>query len=205
VTKYLTNPDFEDGLTGWSYFQAKDTQAADNSNNTYKINDERVGKKVFNTWHNAATPEEGLWVGQTIKALPAGTYLLTAILASDAGNTITLSANDTSADFTMTGDKATAFDAVLFFTIGEDQASESPLRKAQAYTNVEIKAKSNTWFKADNFKLKYYGPDSEVTPTDIDVIDVQPANVKDGKFIMDGQLIIVKDGLKYNAVGVLLP
>jgi len=208
VTKYMVNPGFEDEETlmnGWTYEKVSgDTGAVLNSDSKFTINDERCGKRVFNIWSSKA-PEGGFYVAQTIKALPAGTYLLTAILASDAGNTITLSANDTSADFTMTGDKATAFDAVLFFTIGEDQASESPLRKAQAYTNVEIKAKSNTWFKADNFKLKYYGPDSEVTPTDIDVIDVQPANVKDGKFIMDGQLIIVKDGLKYNAVGVLLP
>ena len=204
VTKYMVNPDFETGnLDGWTYYKGGDTKAAENSNGTYTINDERVGSYVFNTW-NGSVPSEGFWVAQTVKCLPAGTYLLTAILASDANNVITLSANDASADFTMVGDKATAYDASLIFTIGGDQTSESPLRKVQATTNVEIKAKSNSWFKADNFQLTYYGTDSDVTPTAIDVIDAQPATAKNGKYMQDGQLIILKNGKKYNAMGVLL-
>ena len=204
VTKYMVNPDFETGnLDGWTYYKGGDTKAAENSNGTYTINDERVGSYVFNTW-DGSVPSEGFWVAQTVKCLPAGTYLLTAILASDANNVITLSANDASADFTMVGDKATAYDASLIFTIGGEQTSESPLRKVQATTNVEIKAKSNSWFKADNFQLTYYGTDSDVTPTAIDVIDAQPATAKNGKYMQDGQLIILKNGKKYNAMGVLL-
>ena len=205
VTKYLVNPDFETGnLDGWTYYKGSDTQAAQNSNGTYTINDERVGSRIFNTW-NGSAPEEGFWVAQTIKVLPAGTYKLTAILASDKDNVITLSANNESADFKMTGDKGTAFDAELIFKHAVEAAAESPLRKAQSYANLEIKASSKTWFKADNFELWYYGEGSKLTPTEIEVVDVEPAPVKNGKYYQNGQLIIIKNGQKYNTMGVLIP
>ena len=205
VTKYLVNPDFEKGnLDGWTYYKGSDTQAAQNSNGTYTINDERVGSRIFNTW-NSPAPEEGFWVAQTIKVLPAGTYKLKAILASDKDNVITLSANNESADFKMTGNKGTAFDAELIFKHAVEAAAESPLRKAQSYANLEIKASSKTWFKADNFELWYYGEGSKLTPTEIDVVDVEPAPVKNGKYYQNGQLIIIKNGQKYNTMGVLIP
>jgi hypothetical protein len=60
-----------------------------------------------------------------------------------------------------------------------------------------------SWFKADNFRLTYYGAESEFVPTEIEEIDAQPT-VKNGKYIENGQLIIIRDGKKYNAMGVLL-
>jgi hypothetical protein len=111
VTPYLVNPGFEDEETlmnGWTYEKVSgDTGAVLNSDSKFTINDERCGKRVFNIWSSKA-PEGGFYVAQTIKCLPAGTYKLEALLASDKDNVITLSANDDAVDFKMVGDKATA-------------------------------------------------------------------------------------------------
>jgi hypothetical protein len=207
VTPYLVNPGFEDEETlmnGWTYEKVSgDTGAVLNSDSKFTINDERCGKRVFNIWSSKA-PEGGFYVAQTIKCLPAGTYKLEALLASDKDNVITLSANDDAVDFKMVGDKATAFDAAFIFKIGGSAAAEGNIRKAEAdLTNVTIKASSMSWFKADNFRLTYYGAESEFVPTEIEEIDAQPT-VKNGKYIENGQLIIIRDGKKYNAMGVLL-
>lgn len=207
VTKYIVNPDFEDAETlmnGWTYYKGSDSGAAKNEGDK-RIDDERCGNYIFNTW-NGKAPDGGFYVAQTIKCLPAGTYKLEAILSSDKNNVITLSANENSADFTMVDeDKHAPFDAELTFKIGDEASAESNLRKAEeaTLTNVEIKASSGSWFKADNFRLTYYGAESEIAPTEIEEIDAQPT-VKNGKYIENGQLIIIRDGKKYNAMGVLL-
>ena len=214
ITKYLVNPDFEDEtlnqetgekqLGGWNCYIGYDTHIVKNEGNT-SINDERCKNYLFNTWNWEGKSPEDFWLSQTIKCLVAGTYKLTAILASDPGNVITLSANDDAADFTMEGDNKTANKAEFIFKIEGKSASESNIRKAETdLFDVEIKASSKSWFKADCFTLTYYGAESKLIPTEIEEIDAQPVKVKNGKFIENGQIIIIRDGKKYNAMGVLL-
>jgi len=156
-TAFIENPSFEDGLNGWTVVTGGDTKAAELSNDTYRIDipeEEGAGSYTFNTWASSI-PEGGLPASQLISGLPAGTYELTAILASDEGNVVTLSAGSESADFTMEGDKTTPNYASLLFVVAENE-------------NITIKVNSATsWYKADNFKLKYLGTEP---PTSVEEI-----------------------------------
>lgn len=163
MTCAIVNPSFEneeDGLKGWTYYKGQDTQAADNSNATYTT--EGVdGNKIFNTW-NGSAPEGGFYVSQVLKALPAGTYQLTALVASDLNNTIGISAGSTAEGAKeygfakeMANEKNVGEDISAIFTVNEGE-------------DITIKVSSNTWFKADNFRLTYFGSNSQKETTGIE-------------------------------------
>ena len=142
-TQMIENNSFENGdLTGWDAYIGGDTGAKESGEEgtTYYVSNVD-GIYVFNTWSSSA-PAGGFYVSQKLYCLPAGTYTLQALLASDAGTVITLSANSTSQEFTMENDKTIATDGSLSFSLSEE-------------TDVEIKASSPNWFKADNFRLTY--------------------------------------------------
>ena len=140
-TQIINNPSFETGdLSGWEYYVGGDTGSKDISNATYTV-ENADGQYVFNTWSGSA-PADGFWVQQKLSALPAGTYKLEALLASDAGNKITLSANDVSQEYTMENPKEMGQDGEVIFTLTEE-------------SDVVIRAWSASWFKADNFRLTY--------------------------------------------------
>ncbi len=161
MTSVISNPSFEkdgaaasDGWT-WNTKASGDTGVKDNSNDTYTI-DRADGSYVFNTWNKDAV-EGGYWLKQTLKALPAGTYKLTAIVASDANNKIAIGANEKYGnEITLNTPKEEASDIETVFVVEEGQ------------TEVEIKVASDTWFKADNFQLWYYGKNSSNQPTGIE-------------------------------------
>ncbi len=193
-TVRITNNSFETGTTeGWIYNTAAsgDTGAKDNSNATYTI-ENADGAYVFNTW-NSSLPNGGFWVSQTIKGLPAGTYQLDALMASDLGNTITLSAANGTQDFVLDHELNYATDGSIIFTIAENEP-------------VEIKASSQTWFKVDNFRLTYFGTESQKEPSAIAEIEVAKnassaiynlsgqriQTLRKGINIVDGKKILVK-------------
>ncbi len=161
MTAVITNQSFEDDLNGWTYYKGSDTRSADNSNSTYTI-DIADGAYVFNTW-NSSTPEGGFYVSQVLKSLPAGTYELQAILASDKGNTIDLTANGEGMPFEMAGpEKSNGMVASIIFKLEEKG-------------DVTIKATSMSWFKADDFRLTYYGNESEKEVTGIEETEIANA------------------------------
>lgn len=168
ATAAIVNPSFEiDGmgtLDGWTYVQGQDTKAAENSNDTYHINFpegcEEAGDYVFNTW-SGSIPAGGLPISQDIYGLPAGTYELSAVLASDANNVITLSANETSENFTTEVDKKNGLlGKVRFVLTDEDEC-------------LTIKVNSKSWYKADYFRLFYFG--NSIDPTTIKNVDAETA------------------------------
>ena len=178
VTNLIVNPSFETGdLNGWTWnTQASgDTGAKSSSDATYAI-DNADGSYVFNTWHGSL-PEGGFWVSQTINQLPAGTYKLEALLAADKNSVITLSVNDAEGDFKMENPKETGTDEEIIF-------------KLEAISDIEIKATSQTWFKADNFRLTYFGTNSEKNPTEVEEINVPViANGQAPMFNLAGQQV----------------
>ena len=142
-TQVIENNSFEMGdLTGWTAYMGSDTAAKESGEegSTYYVSNVD-GIYVFNTW-NGSAPADGFYVSQTLYCLPAGTYTLQALLASDQGNVITLSAGSASQAFTMENDKSIATEGSLTFSLSEE-------------TDVEIKVSSPSWFKADNFRLSY--------------------------------------------------
>ena len=145
MTVAIVNNSFETGdFTGWTFSATPtgDTRIANNSAQLYHV-DNADGNYVFNIWNSGSMPE-GYWLQQTIKYLPAGQYRLTALLASDVQNEITLAANDEVQIFSMTHDKSIADTCSVVFGLPES-------------TPLVIRVASDTWFKADNFRLEYLG------------------------------------------------
>ena len=156
-TSLIVNPSFEEGnLNGWQYYQGADTKAAENSNSTYTT-EGCDGAYLFNTWSGTA-PAEGFWVSQTLNGLPAGAYELQVLLASDQNNKIYVSAANGVAEFVMANAKEVGQEETIVFTVEED-------------AEVTIKVESPSWFKADNFRLTYFGVASEKEPTDVELAE----------------------------------
>lgn len=159
MTSVIVNPDFEneeDGLKGWSYYKGSDTQAADNTNDTYAT-EGSTGAKIFNTW-NGSAPEGGFYVSQEMPSLPAGTYQLTVLVASDKGNTINVTAGEAGYSLVVENDKNVGADVNVVFTVKDKES-------------VTLKVQSASWFKADNFRLSYFGTNSQKETTGVDGIE----------------------------------
>ena len=197
MTLLIQNPSFEDGLNGWTYFKGDDTQSADNNNATYHM-ELADGSYVFNTW-SGSIPADGLYVSQELKALPAGTYELQAVLASDKGNKIDLTANGAGMPFEIPekeagvelGEKNIGIEASIIFKLEEKG-------------NVTIKASSKSWFKVDNFRLTFYGTESAKEETEIEDIEIAKTPATGILYNLLGQPvnksykgIIIKDGKAY--------
>jgi hypothetical protein len=146
ITVVITNNSFETGdLTGWTVAKGTyDTGAKENSNSTYHITN-AVGKYVFNTWNSSAI-SGGYFVSQDIEDynLPKGKYELTCLVASDQGNLQKVSANKQVKNV-VTKNKQTGEKASVIFNLDNNDEK------------ISIKVASTSWFKADDFKLFYYG------------------------------------------------
>ena len=170
-TQVIVNPSFETGdMTGWTAAKGDDTGVKDNSNSTYTISN-ADGGYVFNTWKNAATFDYD--VVQTIKFLPAGTYELTALMASNQGNKVSLGANGGSVEFTMTNSLDVADEGSIIFKLGENET-------------LVIKAFATNWFKVDNFHLTYFGANSQKDPNSIECIETISESVPAAIYTVNG-------------------
>ena len=185
MTVVITNPSFETGdLTGWTRNEKAtgDTKVAENSSDVYHM-ELAEGSYVFNTW-NGSTPEGDFYVSQVLKGLPAGTYELQAILASDKGNKINLTANEAGmpieipekAEGVELSEKNIGIDASIIF-------------KLEAKGDVTIKASSSNWFKADNFRLTYYGTESAKEVTEIEEIPTVKVSATGYMYNLAGQRV----------------
>ena len=149
ITNVITNPSFETGdLTGWTTASGtSDTGSKENSNGTYTISN-ADGSYVFNTWNGSAV-EGGFFVAQDVENinLPAGTYELKCLVASDANNVQKVIVNNNVTEVT-TNDKGTGEEVSVIFKLENDN------------DKISIKVASEQWFKADNFQLFYYGKNS---------------------------------------------
>ena len=146
-TSVLLNPSFETGdMTCWSAESRNDTGVKDQSNGTYSINsgDAVDGLKLFNSWGGTAENN----VNQTIKNLPAGTYTLTALVAGFTGETLTVSANETSNNVVVAGDKTVGYTVSVKFTL--DTAGDVVIKASNTKSQDGSDA---SFIKADNFKL----------------------------------------------------
>ena len=96
MTWAIANPSFETGdYTGWSTTVGWDTGVKPQENGTYTTAG-TDGRYLFNTWNNdgnATNSGVNAAVTQTVTGIPNGTYLLTAMVASDNGNSLMLTGN----------------------------------------------------------------------------------------------------------------
>ena len=141
VTYNIVNNSFETGtLSPWTTNGSNDTGVKENSNGTYTTTGVD-GSYLFNTWNNDA----GSKVSQTLSSLPNGYYTVTALVASDAGNTINILAGATTKTVDADG------------TNGKTQFVEGTTDKTLVSDgSLEIGTNSSSWYKSDYFRLTYY-------------------------------------------------
>ena len=178
------------GTNGWSYNTKAtgDTGARELSNETYAYTSEygdEVGNYTFNTWHGSAV-EGGFYLTQTIASVPAGTYELKALLAADLGTVIGLTANGDGKAYTLETPKDQATEGDIIFKLVEDG-------------NLEIRVSSDSWFKADYFRLTYYGKDSSKEPnvTGADEIIAEPVEIVAIYNAAGAQIPAMQSGLNF--------
>ena len=140
-TEAIENPSFEtNNLSPWLSSKIGDTGVKLNSNSNYTINN-ADGKYIFNTWTGDNSEK---YIKQTLTDLPRGYYTVTALVASDAGNTIKIYA----------GDKYIVAQAS---SEGKSVGVEYSTPKVRVVDGtLEIGATSTSWYKMDNFRLTYY-------------------------------------------------
>lgn len=162
-TSLLSNPSFEEGtklgdgisstyVLGWTV--ATDADEAFSS----AIVDGDEGKSarafspidgnyVFNTF--GGTPAKGFFCRQTLEALPAGYYELSATFASNDGNTVDLLFGDEKANSgTLTDRTQGRTVSLLTYWPGGD---------------CTVGALSSTWFEADHFVLRQFDYTRDLT------------------------------------------
>ena len=141
---FVTNNSFESGSTGWDYNSASDTGVKSNDNATFTT-EGADGSNLFNTWGGTSAK----YVKQSLANLPDGFYLVSALVASDYPNSVTLYAgdgtNDIDVDF---AGKSVFISGVSGIGIPSDGA-------------LEIGATSTSWYKIDKFQLIYYKTEDE--------------------------------------------
>ena len=140
LTYNIENNSFETGaLSPWTTNGSNDTGVKPNSNGTYTTTGVD-GAYLFNTWNNGA----GSKVSQTLSSLPEGYYTVTALVASDAGNTINILAGASTK-------------GIASATEGKTKFVEGTTDKVLVSDgSLEIGTNSSTWYKSDNFRLTYY-------------------------------------------------
>ncbi len=156
LTALIINNSFEEGnINGWTTKNSEDTGARENINATYHV-DNADGNYVFNTW------SAGYAITQTITSMPNGVYKLQSLLtSSDDCTNVYLLANGKHEAVMLetnpnTGSKSTHFTtgSMFFFTTdGKVTIGAS----GSAKDGKGFSPEGEWWYKADNFRLTFYG------------------------------------------------
>ncbi len=154
LTFFINNPSFETGtLAGWDVKSANDTGAKPNSDGTYAMSN-CDGEYVFNTWHGA-----GIYLQQTVKGLPSGTYILKAVLASDVDVKLNVIAGNDTLLYSCPNAKE----------IGNEVEFEVEHEGGDFL--IKVATVADNWFKADNFHLYFYGAEKPVVEVEAVTLD----------------------------------
>ena len=157
---FITNPSFESGDTnGWNVGSSSDTGVRATNNDTYKMSNSD-GAWLFNTWW------QGIPITQNLGVLPAGTYELSAIVASD-GATIYMTVNDDHSTFVETnaGEAGDGKTITHLFTLDEDAEVVIGIvggSDGEAGAHKDYTENGYWWYKVDNFKLTYWTNDEDI-------------------------------------------
>ena len=160
MTWAITNPNFETGdYRGWTCTTAGwETKAASQENTTYAVAGTN-GRYMFNTW-NEGTAEA---VTQTITGIPNGTYKVSAMVASDAGKTINITANGVTEGIAASSNGASS-----------GVFPEVTCQVTNGSLSVQVVGADKCWYKCDDFHLTLVQPSELVfNETDAVIADIQ--------------------------------
>lgn len=166
LTPLIRNNSFENGLTSWNMpTMGSDSGMKENSNGTYTT-DGCDGNRLFNTW--AAGDKGGYPLRQDIGYLPAGTYKLSALVASSVGSVFLL-ANDMSSAGTECSDKTLFLKSNMTFTL--DKETRVSIGVAGGNDDGLYDGGNGSWYKVDKFEL-FTATSSELEEEDAEDADI---------------------------------
>ena len=158
VSYLIKNPSFENGETdGWDLADsdAPDRAVRDATSDTYKMSDSQ-GYRLFNTWW------WGNPISQEIADIPNGRYKLKAVVANSSDDTpdnpgkVYLLANDEHEGITCNASASVGVEGSVDVLVTNNSLTIG----AVGSNNDEDRSYIENglwWFKADNFRLYYYG------------------------------------------------
>lgn len=143
MTYAITNPNFElDGdyqkYTGWTCATGGDTKAASQENTTYAFVGVD-GRYLFNTWADGTSKT----LSQKVTDIPNGTYQVSAMVASDSGNSINLTANEKTESVAAGTGKEHGVRVTVQCVVTDHTL------------DISVAGANNAWFKADDFRLTF--------------------------------------------------
>ena len=165
MTSIIVNPDFSTGdASGWTYEFAAITnigyQGANYTNGEVSIN------QFIEGWRSGNNPIGDGSIEQTLKALPAGTYVLAAdICANDQGGT-----KESTAGFYLFAEEEGGKKFAIEVATGNGlpEHFELTINKETQESDLTIGIMTlnaaGNWLAADNFTLTYYGTESAKVP-----------------------------------------
>ncbi len=139
TSQYITNPSFENGLTGWSSSNFKSQ-----TNSSFAP---KEGTTYLEQWVSAGSKVSNAYVKQTLHGLPAGTYKLTAAAQNTQNGSAAKGAVLTA------GGKTT--------TVGDagDYSVEFTVVDGEAEIGFEVTSCTGNWVACDNFRLTFVSQD----------------------------------------------
>ena len=171
-TQVILNNGFESGnLTGWTDSGTVKAQAQNNTSF-----DNKQGDYYCEKWHVTGT----ININQTVAYLPAGKYEISAYVYSEAPDAV-LYANDEKVSVSTSG----------LYTVGVVLEEPGAITLGVSWTDDGSK-----WTCLDEFTMNYYG-----IPTLIKSVEEGSSSPVNGKYFQNGQIIIIKNGVKYNVAG----
>lgn len=151
MTFAIVNPNFEYGdMTGWTCATSGwETKVALQDNDTYTTLGAE-GSHLFNTWNkdNAVKP-----LTQNVTDIPNGKYMVSALVAMEAGNNIALTVNGQTATTAAVGT------GTMALVSGEYNVTD---HKAE----ISLCRDNGKWFKADDFHMTFIGNELTMNETD---------------------------------------
>lgn len=159
MTYAVYNPSFDwdnNGVfpMGWTCNTGEDTGARAQDNGTYSVVG-TVGRFLFNTFKNGNASA----LTQTITNLCPGDYKVRAMVTSDGGNKIKLTANNVTKEVEITSNATLGFFPEVQCTVDEG-----------GVLNLKVEGTNGKWFKCDDFQLTMIEPDKLVLEESADVI-----------------------------------
>lgn len=161
MTWAIENANFELGETGWNFTETPENwETGVFPHDKAKASIGADGGYLFNTWSaDGANCKE---ITQTVSGLRNGTYRLSAMVASDNGNKMTIKAGESAGEVTCIGAND-MIEVSCEFTVTGGPEQEITIG---VYNN-------STWYKADNFRLTFLHNKLALDHADTDVSDVK--------------------------------
>ena len=144
---------------------------------------------------------------QVTGTVPAGTGLLLKGAAGSYNIPVVASSNtDVSANKLVAGTGASVSkeDNMTKYVLGVSAGNEAEFQKIDGTAATVDKGKAYLVFNGENLARTMSFEDEKITG--VENVEAAPAEatLKDGKFIVDGKLVIFKKGMKFNANGQLV-